>query len=187
MASLHQLPSVSFLLEDRGGSLGVPSRHLGLGPLGAPSEAPCTPPLASCKPAATSPRTERLLPAPSIPPGLLPALHGCGAAKPLHPVPIHLHADCLPHAVPLWPPQGQDTWAWNTRAVSAPRQRGSRGSQRPHHPPKPRAGGSHLACHQALPQVFPLHGRVCSVFLGKQRGPRAGWPPPRAFCAVPAS
>lgn len=44
VANLHQLPSVSFLLEGRAGSLGVWSWHLGLGPLGPLSEAPCTPP-----------------------------------------------------------------------------------------------------------------------------------------------
>ena len=93
VASLRQLPSVSFLLEDRAGSLGVLSRHLGLGPLGAPSEAPCTLPLAGCKPAATSSRVERPLPAPSIPPVFLPALCGCRAARAPHPVPTHLHTD----------------------------------------------------------------------------------------------
>ena len=93
VASLRQLPSVSFLLEDRAGSLGILSRHLGLGPLGAPSEAPCTLPLAGCKPAATSSRVERPLPAPSIPPVFLPALCGCRAARAPHPVPTHLHTD----------------------------------------------------------------------------------------------
>lgn len=157
------------------------------GPTGGPVRSPLHPtPLAGCKPAATSPRLERPLPAPSIPPGFLPAPHGCGASRALHPVPVHLHNSAFLTAVPLWPPQGQDTRAWNTRLCQPPDKRGHCGPQGPHYPPRTRAGGSCLACNQALPQVFPLHGRVCSVFLGgKQRGLGAGWPPQGLLCCAP--
>lgn len=156
------------------------------GPAGGPVRSPLHPtPLAGCKPAATSLCLERPLPAPSILPGFLPAPHGCGALRALHPVPVHLHNNsAFLTAVPLWPPQGQDTRAWNTVLCQPPDKRGHCGSQRPHYPPRPQAGGSCLACNQALPQVFPLHGRVCSVFLGgKQRGLGAGWPPQGLLCS----
>lgn len=150
------------------------------GPTGGPVRSPLHPtPLAGCKPAATSLCLERPLPAPSILPGFLPAPHGCGALRALHPCPHPpSQQQCLPHGgAPLAATRPGHPGLEHC-AVSAPRQKGTLWLPEASLP-------TQAPSRRVLPGVQPGTAPGLPTAWEESRGDSELAGPPRAFCAPP--
>lgn len=188
MASLHQLPSVSFLLEGRAGSLGVWSWHLGLGPMGALSEAPCTPPplpAANQLPPAHA-LSDHFLPRASRQDSSLPHM----AAEPQEPCTLS------PSTFTTVPssrrcPSGHHkarTPGPGTLGCVSPQTKGDIVAPRgltTH--PGPEQEGPAWRATRHCPRSSHCMGGCALCSWGESRGDSELAGPPRAFCAVPPS